>query len=173
MASSKKKTRLRYELLYSAAKAKVKPNPDKSVLEASVHVELTKLILGDLDPHQMAEAKASAIIEALTKQPDDDGGGAHQLNLFGDTYSYNPMRLIKDDDGNIIEEEHATVSFKVAELARASANANRIVMWNNRKAQQLRHFQRWATTEAAKDRKAAELTWGNCIRETGVLRQKS
>jgi hypothetical protein len=169
MASKGSKVRLRYVLLYGAAKAKVKPNPDKSVVEANIRIELAKIIRDEIDVMQMADSRAAAIIESLTKQPEEDEG-PFQLDLFGEKYGYDPQRLVKDNQGNIIEEEHATIPFKMAELARSVENAGRIATWNNRKTKQMMHFQTWVSAEMMKGRSPLELTWGNCVRETGVLR---
>ena len=34
------------------------------------------------------------------------------------------------------------------------------------------HMAKWASAERAKGRPESELTWGNCVRETGILRPR-
>jgi hypothetical protein len=160
--------------LYNQAKAKVTPNENGSYAEEKVQQELATILREKMNPDKLAFQQAAQIILNLTKQTgeddDDDDGGSFQLELFGDHYNYNPERLIKDGMGNIIEEDQAPLSFILAELARSSEHVARAARWNSRKAQKATHFQKWVGEEIAKGRKPVELTWGNCARETGILR---
>jgi hypothetical protein len=87
----------------------------------------------------IASQRANTVLESLGRVPgsgDDDDAGGEQLNLFGDQYGYNPLRLIKGPDNEIIEEERATLPFMMADLVRSTENAQRAMVWNNRKAKQ-------------------------------------
>jgi hypothetical protein len=174
MANVSKKLRAHYQRLYDQASKGLKRNPDKSLVEDEVRKALANLVREKLDIDAMAQQKAAHIIESLTKQEGEDGDDGEddshlQLNLFGEHYAYNPGRLVKDSAGNIIEEDKATLSFLLAELARSSENVARATKWNSRKARKAAFFQQWVQAEMAKGRKVLELTWGNCAKETGII----
>ena len=80
---------------------------------------------------------------------------------------YDPQRLVSNGNGRIIENELAPVDFKVAEAARAQKGKDK--RWAAQLAAEAELHQRWATAERAKGRPERELTFGNCVRETGVL----
>lgn len=179
MSPPASKLRVHYQGLYDQAKRRCKPNPDGSYVEICVQSELARMVRADLDLDHAAMLKAKKIIEKLSKQDgeedddDDDSESTQQLELFGDTYAYNPQRLIKDAIGNIIEEDKATLSFLLAELARSTQHMSRVAIWNNRKARKAQHFQKWHEQQTAAGRSSLELTWGNCARETNVIRKKA
>jgi len=172
MASVQKRLRAHYQRLYIDAKRKVTPNPDRSVVEEDIRKQLAIMVRGSIDVDAMAEQKAVHIIETLTKQEgeDKDEPASLQLQLFGEKFGYEPTRLIKDSAGNIIEAELAPLSFVLAELRRSSENVQRATVWNTRKARIAEHFQRWVESQLGGGRSIRELTWGNCARETGILR---
>lgn len=178
MASLSKKIRAHNQRIVEQASRGLPRNPDGSIVEIELRQAVARIVREKLDPDKMAERQAAAIIESCTKQDGEDdeegdGSAALQLELFGESYSYNPQRLIKDSHGNIIEEDRATLAFVLAELARSSDHMRRATMWNSRKARKAEHFQRWMQQEMAKGRSSLELTWGNCARETGILRGKA
>ena len=174
MATQKTKTRTLNRTLYERAKEQVALNPDGSVVELTVEDALAYLLVEPVPKDPMIEArrKSKAIIEALGKLPneeDDDDGDQLRLKLGGESYKYDPRRLIKDDEGNIIEEDKAPLSFILAELARSAEHTSRVNKWNSRKALKAVHFQRWIAAQQAAKRDEKELTWGVCARETGAL----
>jgi hypothetical protein len=56
-----------------------------------------------------------------------------------------------------------TNSFEIAEAICKQAD---------RKRREYEHFEKWAEAEEKKGRNPLELTWGNCVRETGILVRK-
>jgi len=148
-------------------------NPDGSLIEGHLRAALARILREKVNLDVIADQRAAAVIDTLTKQAgedDDEASDALQLSLFGESYGYNPQRLIKDSDGNIVEEDRATLPFILAELSRSSEHVRRASLWNSRKARKAEHFQKWVAGELNRGRTAIDLTWGNCIRETGVLR---
>jgi hypothetical protein len=179
MSRFTKRIRERQRELYKEAKAKVKPNENRSVVESQILDVLTAKLLESQDPQIAARRDAIKLIDNLTKHPgesedDDDDGPQLKLSLpkHNDTYSYDPERLIKDSVGNIIEEKDAPFDFKVAEMARSGENLHRASTWHTRKTRQVAHFQEWMAKQIEAGRPLRELTWGNCIKETGILREK-
>lgn len=83
------------------------------------------------------------------------------------TVNYEPWRLVSNGKGRIIENEFAPVDFKMAEAARAQNGKDK--RWAAQLAAEAVLHQRWAEAERAKGRPERELTFGNCVRETGVL----
>jgi hypothetical protein len=161
--------------LIDSAKVGLARNPDGSLIEGQLRTALAKILRGKVDLDTIADQRAAAMIESQTRQPGegegDDPPPPMQLSLFGDSYGYNPLRLIKDSDGNIVEEDAATLPFILSELSRSSENVRRASMWNSRKAQKAVHFQKWIGEARKEGRKETDLKWGNCARETRVLRK--
>jgi hypothetical protein len=175
MTSVAAKIRARNQALYDRAIKGLQRKPTGGFDDIELHDALARLLRERIDPDMIASQRAAAVIEGLSRVPgsddDDDGAGGQQLNLFGDQYGYNPLRLIKGPDNTIIEEERATLPFMLADLVRSTENARRAMVWNSRKAQQAQHFQKWAREQADAGRPDTEITWGNCVRETGLLRE--
>jgi hypothetical protein len=176
MTSVAAKLRARNQALYDRAIKGLKRKKGGGYDEDEVRDALARLLRERIDPDVIASQRAAAVIEGLSRVPgsdddDDDGAGGLQLNLFGDHYGYNPLRLIKDAAGQIIEEERATLPFMLAELTRSTVNARRAMVWNSRKAQQAQHFQKWISEQERRGRPVTDITWGNCVRETGLLRE--
>jgi hypothetical protein len=92
-----------------------------------------------------------------------------QLSLFGDVWSFDPTRLVKDNRGNIIDYEKATLPFILADLARSSLHMQRVATWQNRKSQVALHYQSWFQAELDAGADPRSLTLGKCLRDTGLL----
>jgi hypothetical protein len=175
MSSRAKRIREYNEQLVNEVKATLPRNEDGSLIEGGLRAALARRLREKINLDTVADQRAAAVIESLTKQPgedDDDDAGGLQLNLFGDLYGYNPLRLLKDSSGNIIEEERAPASFFMAELVRSSEHMRRATLWNNRKARKVEFFLQWCAAERAKGRPERELIWGNCAKETGIVHEK-
>jgi hypothetical protein len=176
MTSVAAKIRARNEALYARAIKGLTRKKTGGFDDDELHNAMAALLRENIDPDHIASQRAAAVLENLARVPgsdgDDDGPGGLQLSLFGDHYGYNPLRLIKGPDNTIIEEERATLPFMMADLARSTENARRAMIWNNRKVQQAQHLQQWTDQQRELGRPAADLTWGNCVRETGLLRER-
>lgn len=124
----------------------------------------------DVDAVRRKEAKAKLDLLARPESASDaDELGADQLVLFNDSYPFGPQRLIRCGD-EIVENVLAPLLAKEADLDRARVNRQRAQVWEDRKSVEVTHFRRWADSERDKGRSALDLTWGNCVRETGILR---
>lgn len=172
MTSIAAKMRARNEALYARAIKGLtrKENggfDDDELLEA-----MARLLREDIDPERMSRQRAKDVLRNLAEVPgvDNDEPGGLQLNLFGDQYGYNPLRLIKDGMGSTIEEANATLDFMLADMARSADHARRTATWSSRKANQTQYFQIWVMEQRRAGRAEAKLTWGNCVQETGILR---
>jgi hypothetical protein len=177
VASVSSKVRGIYKQMYDRAVAPLKRNPDGSYVEEEVQEALAAIIRAKTDPEVLIKHKVRAVLAKLSQQPgegeeDDDAGPYSQLSLFGDAWSFDPTRLVKDSRGNIIDYDQATLPFILADLARSSQNMLRISTWQNRKSQLALHYQAWVQSQIDAGIDPRTLTLGKCIRETGLLKPK-
>lgn len=160
------------EALYRMAESTVEHNQDNSVREKELEDALVSL-LPDIDQEKAKRKRAKEIIDSLTRpggtKPDDE----FQLALALDAYDYEPMRLVRDDDGKLVENRFSTPHFKLAEKKRARAEANKMHTWAGRKETEYEALSQWAIDQALKGRPALDLTWENCIKESGYLKAKT
>jgi hypothetical protein len=174
MATFKHRLFERNRQIIDQAKRRCKRKENDAFSESDLQREVASIIRADLDLDTEAYRRAAKIIEQETKQigeddEDDDNPAQLKLSIAGEKYSYDPERLVKNNTGDIIEWDRAPLSFLMADLSRSSVNLSRVTKWNNRKVQQVTLFQTWIEEQRAKGRKEVELTWGNCVRATGML----
>lgn len=113
------------------------------------------------------ERRAEKILKDRSRPENTEPGGL--LVFMGDRYAYEPERLLRYGEGRVVENERAILEAKITIAERERENAERATRWANRGQREAQHFTRWAFREKDKGRPALELTWGNCIRETGLL----
>jgi len=71
------------------------------------------------------------------------------------------MAILQGDDiDTLMEDLTLTEASEVRELMATEVK---------RQEAEARHMAAWVERERAKGRPEAELTWGNCVRETGIL----
>lgn len=152
--------------LLERAKLKTPRLPDGSFAEDTLEDSLVGLIeLDESDKRRMAKAIIDS--QCTVGQTPFDG----QLSLPGfPEYPYEPERMVRDDDGKIIEQDKAYLRFKFAEHKRSRQNATAAVDSSNRKAEEVEIFAKWTVEQTALGRPQNELTWGNCVRELGLRR---
>lgn len=177
MANVSAKIRGRYKHMYDRAVKSLKTNPDGSYVEGEVKDSLAAIIRADSDPETLINHKVRAILAKLSQQPgegdDDEDDGPHlQLSLFGDAWSFDPKRLVKDNRGNIIDYGMATLPFILADLARSSQHMQRVSTWQNRKSQLALHYQSWIQDQMDAGADPRSLTLGKCLGDTGLLSPK-
>lgn len=177
MATVSAKVRGKYKQMYDRAVRPLNANPDGSYVEEDVKASLAAVIRADTDPEALINIKVRAVLAKLSQQPgegdeDEDDGPHLQLSLFGDTWNFDPTRLVKDNRGNIIDYEKATLPFILADLARSSLHMQRVSAWQNRKSQMALHYQSWFQTELDGGADPRSLTLGKCLRDTGLLSPK-
>lgn len=90
--------------------------------------------------------------------------------MFGDLYDYEPKRPVIGPDERTIEQDRAPPSFKAAEARRARENAKKADALAERKTNESEGYSAWSLQQAQQGRPAFELTFGNYVRESGVLR---
>lgn len=155
--------------LVTEAKAHVARDKEQGMQEVALEQALARLI--EVDPDKEKLRKAKEIIANQKKHGGIDPVTAAQLSLpLGDSYAYEPDRLISDDTGRIIENCKATIRFKQADARRAREKVAEQQVWASRKTEESEIFSSWATEQALKGRPALDLTWGNCIAETGLIK---
>lgn len=152
--------------LLDKAQEITKQNRDGGFPEIDLLTALKGLITIDVDAE--AWRKAKSIIDNATK-PGSTEETDQQLRLPGlEPYYYEPSRLIRDGNGNIIQQDKATPPYKLAELARATKHLNEATEWAKRKRKETEEYIRWDTEQRKKGR-SENLTFGDFVREAGFL----
>lgn len=150
---------------YKFAYENARRNPDGSVVEEDL-VSLVKAAV-DFDVEAAKLGLAQRIV-AARKRPGATAPEGAVVFPGMELYSYEPHRLLADDRGNVIENGHARVKFKAAEAKRAQGDAQRAVDRASREQNEAGHFAVWAADQLAQGRPQGEVTWDNCVRETGL-----
>jgi len=140
-------------------------NPDGSIVESSLVTLLAEQI--DFDPDKARLGLAQRVV-ARRKRPGQTAPEGSIVIPGLEHYAYEPHRLLADDGGNIIENQHAPVKFKVAVAGRAQADAQRAFDTAAREQTEMGHFAVWAADQLADGRPPHEVTWDACVRETGL-----
>jgi hypothetical protein len=176
MADIKRMRRGRRQQIIDQAKRRVSRRTDGAMIESNLTREVASIVKAEIDPDTEAIRIARRWLDAETKQPGESDDAeeeedSSQLRLFidGDDYGYKAERLMRSSTGYIIESDRATLAFKMADHTRSKDNLGRVSIWEKRKAHELELMRKWVEQERAKGRSEAELTWGNCIREMGLL----
>ncbi len=152
-------------LLIEQAKCNAKRAADNTFSEPELVDELTKLI--DFDVQREKRKKAKKMIDDLAKPGSTEPSG--QLCLPGlEPYDYEPERLVRDEQGRIVENAFATPSFKTAEAKRARKHAREATVWSDIKSEEVETISTWAMKELMRGRPATEINWGTCVKELGL-----
>lgn len=155
--------------LVAEAKARVARDKEQGMQEVELEQVLASLI--EIDTNKEKLRRAKDIIANQKKHGSIDPATATQLVLpLGDSYAYEPDRLVSDGAGRIIENCKATIRFKQADARRSREKVAEQQIWASRKTEESEIFSAWATEQALKGRPALDLTWGNCVAETGLLK---
>ncbi len=150
---------------YDYAFEHAKRNPDDSRVEDDM-VELVAAQI-DFDEAQERRGKARRII-ANRKRPGTTAPDGSVVFPGMEPYSYEPRRLLADDEGNVVENRNARVKFKVAETRRAEHDARKAMERLAREQDESGYFAVWAADQLDNDRDPHEVTWDTCVRETGL-----
>lgn len=170
MSSPQHRFYLRALERYTRATAKLKPAEDGSYDVDEVTEAMADDVAIDVRNMQLRQAKLD--LQLLRKDDDDDEPSASQLNLFGEgrLVDYDPDRLVLGSNNRIVLHHMAPLEYKVAERDRATENLERARDKEARKQREVAIFSRWSSEQMAGGRNYRDLTWGNCVRETGILR---
>jgi hypothetical protein len=114
--------------------------------------------------------KARRIIEQWYREGVTRPHGYVQLPLPFGPLPYEPIRLVSNGKGQSIELDRAPLDFRQAELARKEENLKAVQASYDRCKAEIDIYRKWHDRERAAGRDSLDLTWGNCIREIGILR---
>jgi hypothetical protein len=140
-------------------------NPDGSADEKKVVDEIAALL--DFDMEQERRNKATRALDRRKKPGASDPDGQITIPGLG-TYSYEPDRLVADNDDHIVEQAKARPNFKEAEAARARKNARRQQIWADRKTEESALYAEWSLKELASGRDLAKITFDAFVRDTDL-----
>lgn len=177
MASVKSVLRARAQARKEAAELKLNRLKDQSLDRDQLLAAMAADRLSEVDPEAAAMRQARADLELLerpvsTEDEEAEGKSGPQLELFGEVYPFAANRLIVSADGKtVIENNLATLVYKRAERDRAAENVRRAEVHLRRKTWEAEHYADWLQSEAVLGRDVLDLSWGACVRETGILRQ--
>lgn len=155
-----------YRALYAKAKAMAKQKKDRSVTEAEVFRELKKIVPFNEDA--MREHEAKRVIDAVCKAVPGEIFGQLYFDGF-DPWDYDPERIIRSDDGDLIENRLATIRFKVADAQRSNKHADDALASSRRKQHEANVFMRWTVEQLTAGANPETLTWEACLESLGVL----
>lgn len=148
-----------------SALAALDRNDDGSVDEKSLIEAVAELIDFDADAEKMRRAKAA--VHRLRRPGSTAPAGQLTFPALL-PYSYEPARLIADNEGHVVEQAAARPEFKRAEAERARLNARRASEWANRKTGESEAYAAWAIEQLLRGRGLHEVTFDNFVRESGV-----
>lgn len=140
-------------------------NPDDS----RVHNRMVELVAENID-FDVAKAKRGLARRIIARRMRPGQTASEGCVAFPtmEHYAYEPDRLIADDKGNVIRNAEAKPDYKISESERAQGDLEKAVRRQSREKREADHFSRWAVQELATGRPPREVTWDNCVRETGL-----
>lgn len=140
-------------------------NADGSRIESS----MVELIAANID-YDAAKARRGLAQRVLSHRKRPGQTVAEGAVAFPglELYRYEPHRLLADDAGNVVENQHATPKVKDAEAARAEGDERKAALRAARERTEAEHFRAWAAGQYAAGRDPREITWDTCVRETGI-----
>lgn len=174
MAKISRALKIHYDALYAKAVSTLQIKPDGKYNDDEVKARLKEDHKLD---HEAAEERwATGVLDFLARSEselDDDDDGLNQLVLRfenGDQFPFLPTRLIRDGQGNHVAASRALLDVHKIDLARSEENLVKVRKSNERKKHCVSIHEKWTAEEIAKGRQPLELTWGQCVIETGLLR---
>jgi hypothetical protein len=154
-----------YKDLLENAKKQTARDSDGKLDEEDLKANLKKLIV--IDPDEEKDRIARTIIDSETKPGSTPPTGQLHLPTM-ELYDYEPDRLIRDDNGKIIEQDKAPVDSKDAEARRARKHAHESMQWADRKTEEATGHSHWVIEKQREGRKK-NLNFGDFIRESNLL----
>lgn len=151
-----------YELAYKYAQH----TTDGAVVEDSLVKLVAQLVDFDVDEQKLNLARR---IVARRKRPGQTPGDGVLAIPGLEKFAYEPHRLIADDAGNVIENQHAKTVHKAAEARRAREAAKSADERAELAAREAAYLDEWTEAQKREGRDPAALVWGACVREAGLL----
>lgn len=119
----------------------------------------------DIDIDRERQRRAKALISRASRPGSTDPAG--QLQMF-DTYPYEPLRLVRDDNGNVVEQHRAQPDMKAAEARRARLNVQRAQVHAERKTVEAEEHSKWVLEQVRSGvTDKTELTFDAFVKSTG------
>lgn len=170
MTSIRAKMRARAQARYDIAIAELKPAEDSSYDMDAVAEKIADQIPVDARAMQIRGAKQD--LELLRGEDDEPEDAQLRLNLFGEgrLVEYDPLRLVLGPNNRVVAHHLAPLEYKVEERDRATLNRQRAEAKEACKAREVEIFAKWSREQLALGRKPLDLVWGQCVVETGILR---
>jgi hypothetical protein len=154
------------ESAYRFALANAQRNVDGTIVESSL-VDIVAHAI-DFDAEKERRGLAQRIVSARKKPGQTAPAGKVTLPGLG-SREYEPNRLVADEHGGVIENSRATVRHKKAEAFRSASNADRAVERAEQDRAEAQLMEAWAAEQQAAGRDPAELMFGVCLAESGLL----
>ena len=139
-------------------------DPDGNV-NADILAKLIADVLDEPDTEAIKLAEAKKAIHRRATPGTTEPVGS--LQLF-DTYPYEPDRLIKDDAGNVVEQDRAKPAAKFAEARRAQRNLENVARHASRKQEESSRYGEWAPEQLLQGARWEDITFGNFVRSEMV-----
>lgn len=154
------------ELAYEMAYKYAEHAADGSVVEESLVKLVAELADFDVDEQKLNHARR---IVARRKRPGQTPGDGVVAIPGLEKFAYEPHRLIADDAGNVIENQHAKAVHKLSEARRAREAAKSAGERAEQAAKEAALLDEWTETQKQEGREPEALVWDTCVRETGLL----
>lgn len=140
-------------------------NQDGTVVEGSLVALVAERI--DFDAAKERHGKAQRVV-ANRKRPGRTASAGAVVLPGMEPYRYEPLRLLADGAGNLVENRHATPEVKDAAASRSVRAAGKAMDRADRDGREADEFRWWATRQYEAGRDPAEVTWDTCVREAGM-----
>ena len=88
---------------------------------------------------------------------------------FG-TWPWEPRRLVRSGDGDLIENRMASLRFKLADAQSSGKDVDEARASYRRKKHEADVFTAWTIEQRQAGALHAELTWGRCVEALGLRR---
>ncbi|RVL26632.1 hypothetical protein [Sinorhizobium meliloti] len=135
-------------------------------------ISVVKRHLRPVDADTIQEQRAKRIIEKWQRDGSTPNVGQIWLPGF-DPISHEPLKLIASIDGKrMVEKDRASLEFLEAGQERRIENLKRVEQRVRIGQAEIDEMRRWQREQLALGRPVLDLTWGNCIREAGLLHEK-
>lgn len=142
-----------------------KRNPDGSRVEE----DMVEIVAWQIDFDEPAERRGKARrIIANRKRPGSTAPDGAVVLPGMEPHSYEPRRLLADDEGNLIENRNARLKYKLAEALRAQSDLQKAMTRAAREQNESSYFALWAADQLEAGRDPREVTWDTCVHETGL-----
>jgi hypothetical protein len=136
-------------------------------MEAEEEVLLQLECVVDIDEDSERERIAKHIIDVLCEEGGTESAGQLCFPNFG-TWDWEPRRLIRSDDGGLIDNREATLEFKIADARRSGELAEEAHALNRRRRHEVDIFTAWTMRKMEAGSSPAELTWERCVEALGT-----